>query len=55
VILNEKVNLRFHEAATDWTDDEARNSFERYAAVFAAISVIGWWSIIFLVYVVKNL
>ncbi len=55
IVLNEKVNPLFHEAATDWNDEDARNSFERFTGVFAAISVIGWWSIIFLVYAVKNL
>lgn len=55
IILNEKVNPRFHDAAENWQNEEVRNHFERFAGVFAAISVIGWWSIIFLVYVVKNL
>lgn len=51
IILNEKVNPRFHEISDEWSDeDEERTQFERFAGVFAAISVLGWWSIIMLVY-----
>lgn len=51
IILNEKVNPRFEKISDDWDDEETRTHFERFAGIFAAISVIGWWSIIFLVYI----
>ena len=55
IILNEKVNPKFHKAAENWQNKETRTHFERFAGVFAAISVLGWWTIIFLIYVVKNI
>jgi hypothetical protein len=51
IVLNEKINPRFHEIFRDWNSGNGEvTHFERFAGVFAAISVIGWWSIILLVY-----
>ena len=50
IILNEKVYPHFHDLSDNWTEErpEVRN-FEKYAGIFAAISVIGWWTIILMV------
>lgn len=51
IILNEKVNPRFHDISSEWNpENEEVSHFEKFAGVFAAISVIGWWSIILLVF-----
>ncbi len=51
ILLNEKIYPRFHELSSEWdSKNEEVSHFERFAGVFAAISVIGWWSIILLVF-----
>lgn len=51
IILNEKINPRFHEVSENWNSESKQvTHFERFAGVFAAISVVGWWSIILLVF-----
>lgn len=56
IILNEKIYPRFHDLASEWpeeTDDVTH--FEKYAAVFGLISVIGWWLIILMVQLKSHL
>lgn len=51
VILNEKVYPRFQDLADEWprhTKDVTH--FEKFAAVFGIISVLGWWTIMLLVW-----
>ena len=51
IILNEKVYPRFQDLADEWprhTDDVSH--FERFAAVFGLISVLGWWAIILMIH-----
>ncbi len=50
IILNERVTPRFRKVSKNWEDEEVRDRFERNAGIFALISLLGWWSIIFLVY-----
>jgi hypothetical protein len=51
ILLNERVTPRFREVSDKWAEQEnVRGRFERFAGVFAVISIVGWWSVIFLVY-----
>ncbi len=50
IILNERVTPRFRKASKNWEDQEVRDRFERNAGIFALVSLLGWWAIIFLVY-----
>ncbi len=52
IILNEKVNPRFKELADDWKDSKIEvTKFERFAGVFALISILGWWTILLFIFV----
>lgn len=52
IVLNEKVNPRFKDLSKDWSEDKPKvTSFERFAGVFALISIIGWWTILFIIFV----
>lgn len=51
IILNEKVYPRFKKLSEDWSEDKpAVTHFERFAGVFALISVVGWWTIMLMVH-----
>ncbi len=51
IILNEKVYPRFHDLADEWPDQtQAVSEFERRAAIFGIISVVGWWTILLMVH-----
>jgi len=51
IILNEKIYPRFQNLADEWpkrTDKVSR--FEKFAGIFALISVMGWWTIMLMVH-----
>lgn len=51
IILNEKVYPRFHDLADEWPQHTKDVSvFEKRAAVFGVISVVGWWAILLMVH-----
>ena len=51
IILNEKVYPRFHDLADEWPKrTEEVTHFEKFAAIFGLISVLGWWTIIIMVH-----
>lgn len=51
IVLNEKVYPRFKQLSADWDEDRpAVSKFEKYAGVFAVISVVGWWSVLLMVH-----
>lgn len=51
IILNEKIYPRFQELADDWDEsDPDVNHFEKFAAVFGLISVLGWWTVMLMVH-----
>ena len=51
IILNEKIYPRFQDLADEWPrHTEEVSHFEKYAAVFGLISVVGWWTIILMVH-----
>ena len=56
ILLNEKVYPRFQNLADEWP---SRNNevthFEKFAGIFAVISVVGWWSIILMVHLKPHL
>ncbi len=52
IVLNEKVNPRFKQLSDGWTEDSVKvTRFERFAGVFALISIIGWWTILAFIFV----
>lgn len=56
VILNEKIYPQFQNLADEWpqrTQDVTH--FEKFAGIFAVISVVGWWSIILMVHLKPHL
>ncbi len=51
IVLNEKVTPRFRNLADDWDPESIEViKFERFAGVFALISIIGWWTIFFIIF-----
>lgn len=51
IILNEKVYPRFQDLADEWPRETKQVSeFEKRAAIFGIISVVGWWTIILMIH-----
>lgn len=51
IILNEKVYPHFQELAGHWDESDPEVShFEKFAAVFGIISVLGWWTVMLMVH-----
>lgn len=51
IILNEKVYPRFQEIAGHWDESDPEIShFEKFAAIFGLISILGWWTIMLMVH-----
>ena len=51
IVLNEKVYPHFQQLAGHWDESDPEVShFERFAAVFGIISVLGWWTIMLMVH-----
>lgn len=50
ILLNEKIYPRFQNLADEWPrHTEEVTHFEKFAGIFAVISVVGWWTIILMV------
>jgi hypothetical protein len=50
IILNEKIYPRFQDLANEWPEKTAEvTHFEKFAAIFGLISVLGWWTILLMV------
>jgi len=51
IILNEKITPRFRQLADEWDAENIEvTKFERLAGVFALISIVGWWTIFFIIF-----
>lgn len=51
IILNEKVYPHFQDLAGHWDESDPEiTHFEKYAAVFGLISVLGWWTVMLMVH-----
>lgn len=56
IILNEKIYPRFQDLADEWPQrTEEVTQFEKFAGIFAVISVVGWWTIILMVHLKPHL
>ena len=51
IVLNEKVYPHFQQLSDHWDESDPEVShFEKFAAVFGMISVLGWWAVMLMVY-----
>ena len=56
VILNEKVYPQFQQLADHWDESDPEiTHFEKFAGVFGLISVLGWWTIMLMIYLKPHL